>query len=215
MRMKNKGSKIKAFLFDMDGVLIDAKDWHYEALNMALSHFGYGISFHQHLSTFDGLPTRDKLNLLTETVYLPVGLHQIINDLKQKYTLRIAAEKTTPTFCHEYVLSFLKKSGYKLACCSNSMKKTIEDMLTRANILQYFDLILSNEDVENAKPSPEIYSKAIDYFGFKPNECIVVEDNKNGIEAGIAAGAYVIEVNETSDVNMNTINSFLESIHEN
>ena len=213
--MESNRSSIKAFLFDMDGVLIDAKDWHYDALNMALSHFGYGISFHQHLSTFDGLPTRDKLNLLTETVSLPVGLHQIINDLKQKYTLRIAAEKTTPTFCHEYVLSFLKNSGYKLACCSNSMKQTIHDMLSRANILQYFDLILSNEDVEKAKPSPEIYSKAINYFGLKPFECIVVEDNKNGIEAGIAAGAHVIEINETSDVNINTINSFLGALNEN
>ena len=57
---------IKAIIFDMDGVLIDAKEWHYEALNNALQLFGYKISREDHLATFDGLPTREKLRLLTE-----------------------------------------------------------------------------------------------------------------------------------------------------
>jgi beta-phosphoglucomutase len=52
---------IKAVVFDMDGVLIEAKDWHYEALNRALKLFGYEISRYEHLTTFDGLPTRRKL----------------------------------------------------------------------------------------------------------------------------------------------------------
>ena len=54
---------IKAIIFDMDGVLIDAKEWHYEALNNALQLFGYKISREDHLATFDGLPTREKLRL--------------------------------------------------------------------------------------------------------------------------------------------------------
>ena len=57
---------IKAVIFDMDGVLIDAKEWHYEALNNALKLFGYKISRHDHLVTFDGLPTRAKLQMMTE-----------------------------------------------------------------------------------------------------------------------------------------------------
>jgi len=64
---------IKAILFDMDGVLIEAKDWHYEALNMALDLFGMPISRDAHLSTFDGLPTKDKLNLLSKTRGFPHG----------------------------------------------------------------------------------------------------------------------------------------------
>lgn len=52
--------KIKAVLFDMDGVLVEAKDWHYEALNRALDVFGLPISRSEHLSQYDGLPTRTK-----------------------------------------------------------------------------------------------------------------------------------------------------------
>lgn len=61
---------IKAVLFDMDGVLIDAKDWHYEALNKALGLFGLGISRYDHLHTFDGLPTNVKLeNVIRTTLF--------------------------------------------------------------------------------------------------------------------------------------------------
>jgi len=59
-------NKIKAVIFDMDGVLIEAKDWHYEALNRALKVFGYAISRYDHLVTYDGLPTVMKLDMLTK-----------------------------------------------------------------------------------------------------------------------------------------------------
>lgn len=80
-------SKIKAVIFDMDGVLIDAKDWHYEALNQALELFGYKISRYDHLVTFDGLPTKKKLEMLTIEKGLPKGLHKFINHMKQIYTM--------------------------------------------------------------------------------------------------------------------------------
>ena len=207
-----KFDSIKAVLFDMDGVLIEAKEWHYEALNMALSHFGLNISRHNHLNTFDGLPTRDKLKILSETDGLPEGLHQIINDLKQKYTLRLAAQKTRPTFCHEYLLMELKRADFKLACCSNSIRKTIDDMLTRANIIDYFDLILSNQDVDKAKPAPDIYQKAIKYFNVQPKQCLVLEDNKNGIDSALAAGAHVLEIKNTTDVNITNLVNFMENL---
>ena len=59
---------VKAILFDMDGVLIDAKEWHYEALNRALKLFGFEISKFEHIHTFDGLSTKDKLKLLSKAV---------------------------------------------------------------------------------------------------------------------------------------------------
>ena len=82
-------TKIKAILFDMDGVLIEAKDWHYEALNNALQLFGMEISRYDHLITYDGLPTKKKLEMLTMERGLPVGLHHFINDMKQQYTMVI------------------------------------------------------------------------------------------------------------------------------
>ena len=97
--------KIKAIIFDMDGVLIDAKDWHYEALNKALRLFGLEISRYDHLVTFDGLPTKDKLILLSMESNLPESLHSFINEMKQIYTMEIVYAKCKPTFYHQYALS--------------------------------------------------------------------------------------------------------------
>ncbi len=199
------GNKIKGVLFDMDGVLIDAKDWHYEALNKALGLFGIEISRYDHLNTFDGLPTKVKLEMLSKRYYLPQELHSFINEMKQSYTAELIHLKCHPVFNHEYALSKLHHNGYKIAVCSNSIRKTIELMMEKADLLQYLDLIVSNEDVTKAKPDPEMYQKAIKRFGFAPKECIVVEDNPNGIQAGLASGAFVLEVATIYDVNYENI----------
>ena len=122
---------IKAVLFDMDGVLIDAKDWHYEALNEALKLFGCEISSYDHLVTFDGLPTRDKLNMLSNLGKLPKDLHTIINIMKQKHTMRMILNKCKPFFSHQYALSKLHNEGYRMSVCSNSIRKSVEVMIQK------------------------------------------------------------------------------------
>ena len=84
---------IKAVIFDMDGVLIEAKDWHYESLNKALNHFGQEINRYEHLVTFDGLPTKKKLEMLTLEGRIPKGLHKFMDKLKQAYTMEIIYNK--------------------------------------------------------------------------------------------------------------------------
>ena len=203
-------TKIKAVLFDMDGVLIDAKDWHYEALNRALGLFGLGISRYDHLHTFDGLPTKVKLQMLSEQYYLPKALHPFINQVKQKYTAEITMAKCHPMFHHEYALSKLHQQGYKIAVCSNSIRATTEMMMQKAELTDYLDLIVSNEDVTKAKPDPEMYVTAIRKFGLAPEECLVVEDNPNGIAAGRASGAHVLPVGTVYDVNYENITACIE-----
>lgn len=198
-------SKIKAVLFDMDGVLIDAKDWHYEALNRALGLFGMEISKYDHLTTFDGLPTKVKLQILSKRFFLPESLHPFINDVKQSYTAELVHQRCHPMFHHEYALSKLRQREYKIAVCSNSIRKTIELMMEKAELLPYIDMIVSNEDVIKSKPDPEMYLTAINKFGLKPEECIVVEDNPNGIQAGKASGASVLEVATVYDVTYDNI----------
>jgi beta-phosphoglucomutase-like phosphatase (HAD superfamily) len=95
---------IKAIIFDMDGVLIEAKDWHYEALNRALSLFGFEISRYDHLTTYDGLPTRKKLEMLSLEADLPRELYDFINEMKQIYTMEIVHAQCKPRFVHEYAL---------------------------------------------------------------------------------------------------------------
>ena len=150
--------KIKAIFFDMDGVLIDAKDWHYKALNRALNLFGFTISQESHLTTFDGLPTRVKLKILSEAKGLPLGLHEFLNDLKQAYTIQISHQECKPKFNHQYALSKLKSEGYKLALCSNSIRNTVDLLMKLSALDDYLDLVISNEDVEFSKPNPSMLS---------------------------------------------------------
>ena len=189
-------SKIKAVIFDMDGVLIDAKDWHYEALNMALRTFGLEISRHDHLTTYDGLSTKHKLEMLGKIYHLPTSLHVFINELKQRYTMDMVHKLCKPTFIHQYALSHLKQDGYRIAVASNSVRDSVDIMMKKSNLMQYLEFFLSNQDVNKSKPDPEIYTTAINRLGIEPQECVVVEDNENGIRAAKGAGAHVLEVDE-------------------
>ena len=209
-------SEIKAVIFDMDGVLIDAKEWHYEALNRALNLFGYEINRFDHLNTFDGLPTITKLELLSTERGLSRRLHCFLNEMKQKYTMELALTKCGPTFRHQYAISKLKEDGYKLAVASNSVRNSVDVMIDRAQLSHYFDVTLSNEDVSKAKPDPEIYSTAIALLGVTPKECMIVEDNEHGIKAAKASGAHVLEVASVDDVNHHNIRQAIlqyEGIH--
>lgn len=198
-------SKIKAIIFDMDGVLIDAKEWHYQALNKALSHIGYRVTRYDHLVTYDGLPTTMKLDMLSKEQGLPRQLHDFINKLKQKYTMEQVYAQCKPNFHHEYALSKLKSEGYIIGCASNSIRESIDIMLSKSELLKYMDIVFSAQDVENPKPEPEMYIKAIKSLGVEPKECLIVEDNENGIKAARASGSHLLVVTEVEEVNINNI----------
>jgi beta-phosphoglucomutase len=204
--------KIKAILFDMDGVLIDAKDWHYEALNQALSLFGMEISRYDHLVTYDGLPTKKKLEVLTLERGLPRSLHKFINDMKQEFTFQLGYAKCKPNFNHQYALSHLKASGYKIAACSNSIRKTMDILFERAAIMHYFDFYISNQDVKEPKPNPEMYHKAMNRFDLKPEECLILEDHENGIRAAKDSGGHLLIVKDVNDVTLENIANRIKEI---
>lgn len=191
---------IKAIVFDMDGVLIDAREWHYEALNKALGLFGFEIGREDHLDQYDGLPTSKKLEMLTSKHGLPQELHSLINQLKQMFTMDIVQASCRPTFNHEYALSRLSREGYDLAVASNSIRSTIETMMAKSALGSYLKFVLSNEDVLEPKPSPEIYLNAFEKLGYSPNEVLVVEDNDHGVQAARASGANVMVVKSPEDV---------------
>lgn len=206
------GRKIKAVLFDMDGVLIDAKEWHYDALNRALSLFGMEISRYDHLVTYDGLPTKKKLEMLSLERGLPRALHEFLNELKQIYTVELIHQRCRPVFRHQYALAALKKADFKIAVCSNSIRKTIELMMEKADLKQFLDLIVSNQDVSKPKPSPEIYQQAMAKFGVQPRECLVLEDNQHGIEAALASGAHLLKIDDCNEVCLDNIMNRIREI---
>ncbi|MGO9133993.1 MAG: HAD family hydrolase [Methylovirgula sp.] len=203
---------IKAVIFDMDGVLIDAKEWHYAALNRALSLFGMEISRSDHLTAFDGLPTKKKLEMLSITQGLPRELHSFINELKQVYTMEIVNVRCKPTFAHEFLLSTLKMRGLKTGVASNSIRQTVIAMMERAHLRDYLDIMLSNQDVSKAKPDPEIYQTAMALLGVAPEETLILEDNENGIQAARASGAHVLVVRDVNEVNISNVDRKLSAI---
>ncbi len=205
-------TKIKAILFDMDGVLVEAKDWHYDALNKSLGLFGYEITRHEHLNCFDGLPTSAKLDLLTTQKGLPRALHSFINEMKQQYTVNIIHQMCRPRFNHMYALSQLKAEGYRMIVASNSMRATIDLMMKYAKLTDYFEFMLSNQDVTKTKPDPEVYLMAMDRLGVKPEECIIVEDNDHGIAAAIASGGHLLAVKEVHDVTYEAIRAKIDEV---
>ena len=203
-------TEIRAVVFDMDGVLIDAREWHYEALNEALELFGFTIDRESHLTRFDGLPTRDKLKALSQEKGLPVELHGLINTVKQERTLRIAAARCFPQAHHLILLATLKRSGFKLGLATNSVRQTTEAMLTYAGLLDFFDVVVTNQDVAKGKPDPEIYEKAMQKLGVNPEEVLVVEDNPHGVAAATAAGAKVCIVSNPDEVHTETLRPFFK-----
>lgn len=197
--------QIKAVIFDMDGVLIDAKEWHYEALNRALEIFGMEISRYDHLVTYDGLPTRKKLEMLSAEKGLPAGLHGFINRLKQRYTVEFIHARCKPVFYHEYALAMLQAKGYRLAVCSNAVSNSVKLMLSKADLLKYLEFYLSNEDIVKPKPDPEMYTAAIGRLGLQPEECLILEDNEYGIKAALASGGHLLKVNSVQEVTYTNI----------
>lgn len=192
----------KAVLFDLDGVLVNMPEGHYEALNQTLRLFGTEIKQDEHYSYFNGLPTRKKLEELERQGRLPTGLREFLNSLKQQYTKELIPRYCRPDYSKIILLEHLKQRGYKLACCSNSIQETLHLMLKSAHLFDFFDLIIGNDEVTKPKPDPEIYQTAIARFGLKPEQCIVVEDSPHGIQAGRASGAHVLQVRNTDDVHL-------------
>ena len=201
---------IKAVIFDMDGTLVDAQLWHYEALNEALEVFGYSIPLEEHKNRFDGLPTMTKLSVLSREQGLPAHLFPTISLIKQERTRRHIASKCFPRVEQLLMFQALRDRGFKLAVATNSILETAQIMLVSAGLREYLDIVLTNEDVKNPKPHPEIYTVASEQLGLRPDECLVVEDNPFGIESATIAGCRVVKVERVEDVRFSLIEDELE-----
>lgn len=205
---------IKTVLFDMDGVLVDARDWHYEALNRILDKFGMAINMESHLSTYDGLPTKVKLNMLNKTKGLPIRLHAFINEMKQRYTAEMIAQKCKPVFHIQRTLSTLKRNDFSVGVCSNSVQDTVDSIMRSSGLSEYLDIMLSNESVKKPKPDPEIYITGMRMLSASPKETLIVEDNEHGLQAAYASGAHVLKVADPSQVTLENIMQKIAEINE-
>ena len=199
---------IKLVLFDLDGVLIDAKKIHYDALNEALGE-QYAISEKEHTSLYDGRKTFEKLDLLTERKGLPSSLHKEIYDKKQAITMTKISELKP---IDEIVKLFqeLEQQNYLIGVCSNSIRRTVLTALAKTQLMEYCSVIISNEDVKNSKPHPEMYWKAMSMMTVLPEETLIVEDSPPGLLAAERSRANYIRVDNPYDVTREKVFSNLK-----
>ena len=200
----------KLIIFDLDGVLVEAKQIHYDTLNQALKQIDekYVITEAEHLSTYDGLKTTQKLEMLTKSKGLHSEFYDDIWYRKQHLTIE-AISQLQPDIRMIEVFKELRNKGYKLACASNSIRRSVLVMLAKIGIIEFMDLIISNEDVKNSKPHPEMYWKTMSMMGCLPEETLIVEDSPHGLLAASRSRANVLRVDNPNDLTLEKIENKL------
>jgi HAD superfamily hydrolase (TIGR01509 family) len=205
---------VRAIVFDLDGVLVDAAPWHYEALTKALSVFGFQIGTEEHEQKYNGLPTIEKLRLFSSRHGLPQKLHPLINELKQKYTEDLFRQRCQQSPAITEMLCELKQQGYLLGLASNSRRSTVDLVVEKMGLSRYLDVVLSHEEVGRPKPAPDIYQAAFRALGVTPKQALIVEDSPYGVQSARASGAIVLQVVSADQVNLQNLSQFLQSVSQ-
>ena len=165
-------------IFDLDGVLVDACEWHRVALNEALKEIcDYEISLDDHYREYNGIPTSVKLDKLAEKGIMKEDQRASVYDLKQKKTKLLIARNAPIRQEKIDLINWLKSKDMKVACFTNSIRETAELMLKRTGVYDLFDMVVTNQDVEKPKPDPEGYLQVLNYFNISP---------KNSIRTGLS-----------------------------
>ena len=203
---------IKLIIFDLDGVLVDSKEHHFNALNNALLEVDskYSISKKDHLTIYDGLPTKKKLELLTKHKGLSTDKYDFVWKRKQELTFDIIKTDIAEDTKLIELFKKLKSDGIRIWICSNSIRDTIKLILLKKGLIEYVDSYISNEDVNSSKPHPEMYWKAMMSEKVLPSETIIVEDSYVGRTAAIYSGAKLCPVKNPDDLTIQLLYSEME-----
>lgn len=197
----------KLIIFDLDGVLIDTKKMHFDALNYALKLIDpkYVISKEDQDLIYEGLPTRQKLGILTQRVGLDPQHYEAVWDEKQLFT-QIALSNLNEDNDLVNLFSLIKQEGIKIAVASNSIRRTLDICLDSLGIEELVDYSVSNEDVDNPKPHPEMYWKAMSYFSTTPDHTVIFEDSIVGKLGANNSKAKLIEIENREDLSIKKVN---------
>lgn len=191
--------------FDLDGVILDAREIHYQALNRAAEFWSDGTATREeHLRYLDGLPTLEKLKWFTRNKGTPPDTWGMIYTRKQEITQELLSE-IEPDVRLAELLNRLQVEGHILACVSNSIDATVDTALERLGIREYFTYVSGTTGLKRTKPHPECFLRAMVETGYGPSETLIVEDSPPGREAAIAAGAMLLPVGCPEDVTYDAI----------
>ena len=186
---------MKAVFFDMDGVLIDSEMFYMKGTYDWISKKGFNGKLEDTFRLI-GTNMEGTYNLLYEMLNKKYTISEIEEE-NRKYFLEhpIDYKAILNPFVKE-ILIFLKEHKIKIAVCSSSPKKTIEKALKECEILEYFDFIVSSDEVEKSKPNPDVYLKACEVLKVSKEDAFVIEDSTMGIEAGKNANIKVIAIKD-------------------
>ena len=204
---------IKGLIFDLDGVLVDTKDIHFQALNEALLQVNAKniISFDDHSKNFDGLPTSKKLDILFNRNWIKKKQFVKIKSLKQSLTEKILKKKIRRNIQIINLFKNLKKK-YKIGVATNAVRKTLDICIKNLGIKNYIDYSISNEEVLNSKPHPEIYLKSLIKLNLRPKETLVIEDSYFGRKSAQESGCHLYPVKSINEVNYSKITKFIKNL---
>lgn len=194
---------LRAIIFDFDGVLVDSEKLHLQAFNSVLSRFKIEISTQEYYDRFLGLSDRELLEVINNREKNLALTH---NQFKQLLLAKAEAFKNLTLAQAEVIagvpefLKMLADNKIPLAICSGALLPEIEMLLKGANLRQYFDVIVSAEQVKKGKPDPEGFILALKLLNEKsssqvePQNCIVIEDSRWGLEAAKYAGMHTVAI---------------------
>ncbi len=186
----------KGVIFDMDGVLVDNRDAHFEAFIIFCHEYGLELD-RQKLDSLFGMTNEEIIPaILPADLIAKKGL-KALGDEKEAVYRRIYAETIEPTKGLIPFLQELKAAGIKTAVGSSGNTENVNYVLEKCNIAQYFDAIANGDMITKGKPDPEVFLLAAEKMGLKPSECVVIEDSFAGIKAARNANMSVIAMATT------------------
>jgi beta-phosphoglucomutase-like phosphatase (HAD superfamily)/dTDP-glucose pyrophosphorylase len=200
----------RLFIFDLDGVLVDSKWIHFNALNLALKEIDekYVISQDEQAQIFEGLSTIQKLKILSETRGLPEEDYEKIWGLKQKKSIQFFQDLPEDDELIE-IFKMIKSYGVDIAVASNCIRDTVETCLKSLGIYNEVNFYLGNQDVAYPKPSPEIYLRCMDELGSDKWSTVIFEDSLIGRTAALASGATLASINSRIDLTSKLVLEYL------
>lgn len=214
-------SKYKAFIFDMDGTLVNSEPVGPSTFVQIAKKYGIEPDDNEY-NTFvqswkrigDYIDEKKVLGNFVKQHNLNVEPDKFVDEFFQTYLINLTkapALTGVDNFLHE-----AKQSGYKMVIVSASKTAQIETVLKNHNWQNIFDFIVGEEDITKHKPDPEGYLKAIERIGLPASDCVIFEDAKNGAIAAQAAGAFVIGLREgnTETIDLSAANTVLSSFSE-